>query len=628
MFKADWEKTSITHPLPKNTVEKMSRLAYPDKKLLSHELISGGCANLNIKLIFKNENLPLILRIYLQDKDSAYREKKISLLLKKSVPVPFTYYIGELDNYIFAITEFMPGITLRDLLLSTLPYDMSEIMQDVGTTLSKITQHPFSKSGFFDKNLNINHELSPDFALTYSKECLENPNVISTLKSETILSIHACLEQYGHLFPDNQEKNLVHADFDPANILVDQINGIWTVSGVLDWEFAFAGSALCDVANMLRYAHKMPPAFQDAFLKGLSNSGIRLPDNLPTRVNLLNLLSLLDILKRPDTKNHPNQCADIQELIMHILSELNIMTKSKPIEVVPYDPNWPKIFEIEAEAIKKVLGDNCITIHHVGSTSVPDLAAKPIIDMIPVVHDIMLVDAIAPKMEALGYEARGEQGMIFRRYFKKENVNIHIYEQNSGEIDRCVKFRDWMREHKEDRDAYAKLKQTLAEQYPNDISGYCFGKDAFVACIDKKTGFSGLRVVKALTPSEWKAVKTFRGSQNSDNPIFTDQNHIHFVLYQGSEITGYAHIQIWPNKKAAIRMIVIEETKRNHHFGTEFLGLSERWLESQGYLSIHINSTPTAITFFMKNRYTEMPFNDPVEFVENNDKVALGKILK
>lgn len=74
MFKVDWEKTSVAYQLPEGMVEKMVRLAYPDKKLTSSELIAGGCANLNIKIQLENKNQPLILCVYLRDKDSAYRE--------------------------------------------------------------------------------------------------------------------------------------------------------------------------------------------------------------------------------------------------------------------------------------------------------------------------------------------------------------------------------------------------------------------------------------------------------------------------------------------------------------------------------------------------------------------------
>ncbi len=118
------------------------------------------------------------------------------------------------------------------------------------------------------------------------------------LSPEVISGIQKTIEQYAYLFPTGNERCLVHGDFDPANILVDKINGSWAVTGVLDWEFAFLGSYLWDVANMLRYAHKMPSEFQNAFIGGLKRSGIHLPSTWPTTIHLLNLCSLLDCLKR------------------------------------------------------------------------------------------------------------------------------------------------------------------------------------------------------------------------------------------------------------------------------------------------------------------------------------------
>ncbi len=322
MFKATWEKTSATHELPHGMVEKMLGLAYPNKKLISHELIAGGCANLNIKFLLEDAKQPLILRIYLRDNEAALREQKLAELLKATVPVPLTHYIGEFEKYHFAITEFMPGLTLRDLLLGDAPYNLGEVMYEVGVILAKITKHEFDKSGFFDKNLNITDKLTDCFALTFAKECLHNPNVCSMLDIATISEITVYFSKYTNLLSNTHEKSLVHGDFDPANILVEQQNGKWKVSAVLDWEFAFSNSVLHDVASMLRYAHKMPPEFQDAFLKGLTDSGLMLPENWYIIVTLLNLLSLLDCLKRSDTKNRPSQSKDILELIEHILLEL------------------------------------------------------------------------------------------------------------------------------------------------------------------------------------------------------------------------------------------------------------------------------------------------------------------
>ncbi len=159
----------------------------------------------------------------------------------------------------------------------------------------------------------------------------------------------------------------------------------------------------------------------------------------------------------------------------------------KNIEVVPYSPEWPKMFASEAELIKQALGNNCITVHHIGSTSVPNLSAKPIIDILPVVKDIQEVDKATKALESLGYEAKGEYGIAFRRYFQKgknaRTHNVHVYQEGDPEINRYLKFRDWMRSHPDDAEKYAKLKEGLAAKFPEDILQYCNGKDAFVASI-------------------------------------------------------------------------------------------------------------------------------------------------
>ena len=322
MFKVDWEKTSITYQLPEGMVEKMVLLAYPDKKLISYELIAGGCANLNFKIQLEIEKHSLILRVYLRDKDAAYREQKLAALIKETIPIPLTHYIGKLEGHHFAITEFMPGISLRDLLLGDAPHDLSAIMSEVGMILSKITAYKFPKSGFLNKGLQVVPYESSD-VIKFAQGCLNDKTVLSALDPSVIAEIKKAIEQHTSSFPTSDEKHLVHGDFDPANILVDKINCSWVVTGILDWEFAFSGSCLCDVANMLRYAHKMPPEFQSSFLGALLRNGIKLPPDWRTTAHLLNLSSLLDLLKRSDPKGHPHRCADIRQLIYHILSELN-----------------------------------------------------------------------------------------------------------------------------------------------------------------------------------------------------------------------------------------------------------------------------------------------------------------
>ncbi|OGT62778.1 MAG: GNAT family N-acetyltransferase [Gammaproteobacteria bacterium RIFCSPHIGHO2_12_FULL_45_12] len=309
------------------------------------------------------------------------------------------------------------------------------------------------------------------------------------------------------------------------------------------------------------------------------------------------------------------------------------------IEVVSHRNEWSSMFEAEAKLIKQALGDNCITVHHIGSTAVPGLAAKPIIDILPVVKNIVQVDQSNAAMEKLGYVAKGEFGMLFRRYFQKggdnRTYNVHVYEEGNPEIERYLKFRDWMIAHSDDRDAYGDLKKELALKFPHDILSYVMGKDEFVASIDAKTGFDGIRVVQALTDREWQAVRQLRQKYFFDKvPIsdpytwtFKHADHVHFVLYKGSKIIGYAHIQLWPDKGSALRIIVIDEIYRNSGIGSDFLKICERWLKEQGVKILRIQSSPEAYRFYCKHAYIHMPFNDPDGYEGDPRDIEIGKNL-
>lgn len=196
---------------------------------------------------------------------------------------------------------------------------------------------------------------------------------------------------------------------------------------------------------------------------------------------------------------------------------------------------------------------------------------------------------------------------------------MHVFESDNPEIERHLKFRDWMRTHPNDKEAYARLKQDLAHQFSNDSLAYSLSKDEFIANIDHQAGFTGLRVVNALTPREWNAVRHFRqfyffdkaGLEDPYTWTFNHDAHVHFVLYQGVQIRGYAHLQRWPKGRAAMRILVIEELLRNNHYGSQFLKFCERWLKSQGYQSLQMESSQEALGFYRKNGYGDMPFNDP-----------------
>lgn len=303
------------------------------------------------------------------------------------------------------------------------------------------------------------------------------------------------------------------------------------------------------------------------------------------------------------------------------------------VEVVSYSPVWPQMFEIEAKRIKQALGQNCLAVHHIGSTSVPGLSAKPVIDLLPVVQDILEVDQVA--MESLGYEAKGESGMAFRRFFQKregsEAYNVHVYEERDPEIDRYLKFRNWMCSHPEDAQAYGVLKMDLAAKFPEDILSYCLGKEAFVANIDAKDGFDGWRMVQALTDREWEAARALRNHyffKSYPDPYtwtFERKDHIHFVFYKNAEIIGYAHLQLWLDQRAALRIIVIDERFQNQGFGTQLLQLCERWLSHQGFKKLLVQSRLEVYPFYLHSGYRKMAFDDPEGSKTDPHDIEIGK---
>lgn len=155
------------------------------------------------------------------------------------------------------------------------------------------------------------------------------------------------------------------------------------------------------------------------------------------------------------------------------------------ITVSDYRADWPMQFEKEKEKIWQILGDNCIAIYHIGSTSVPGLAAKPVIDIMAVVKSLERADETAENFSETGYEYLGEFGITGRRYLRKggdeRTHQIHIFQANDwNDIGRHLAFRDYMRTHEKEREAYAKIKRTLAQKFPYDIDGYCEGKERFV----------------------------------------------------------------------------------------------------------------------------------------------------
>ena len=153
------------------------------------------------------------------------------------------------------------------------------------------------------------------------------------------------------------------------------------------------------------------------------------------------------------------------------------------VKVVPYCSGWPELYRQEAEKISKILGEQLVAIHHIGSTSVPGLPAKPIIDMLLLVADSADESAYLPAMQKAGYTLRiREPDWHQHRMFKGPGTdcNIHVFTVGSEEAQRMLLFRDWLRVHPEDRDLYAAAKRRLAARVWRHVQHYADAKTAVV----------------------------------------------------------------------------------------------------------------------------------------------------
>lgn len=152
-----------------------------------------------------------------------------------------------------------------------------------------------------------------------------------------------------------------------------------------------------------------------------------------------------------------------------------------------HDPEWPERAEAEMARWCEAIGTDLVAIHHIGSTSVPGLAAKPVIDLIPVLADSAALDAARDRVTELGYEWLGPFGLPGRRYCRRDDqvtgrrvFQAHAYADGSPEVIRHLAFRDWLRAEPANARAYAQEKRRCAKAFPEGGEGYQTCKSAWI----------------------------------------------------------------------------------------------------------------------------------------------------
>jgi GrpB-like predicted nucleotidyltransferase (UPF0157 family) len=162
------------------------------------------------------------------------------------------------------------------------------------------------------------------------------------------------------------------------------------------------------------------------------------------------------------------------------------------IVLATHNPSWAANFARESAIVTAVLGDLLIALHHIGSTAIPTIVAKPVIDMLAAVTRVELLDEQRSRLESLGYEALGEFGIAGRRYFRKNSNagvrthQLHAFAAESMDFQRHLDFRDYLRAHSAEATEYAELKQSLARHCATNMEAYTNGKSAFIRDVERR----------------------------------------------------------------------------------------------------------------------------------------------
>lgn len=318
----NWGRRHDFVALDESTITSLLQPVFPDKLLASAELLTAGKVNTNYKITISGIDEPFVLRIHVRDRMAGERDFNIFQLVQKRVPVPQILYTtmgSEPGAISYTVMRWVDGILFSDILASKDERAIAECARNIGITLANIGTYTFPKAGFFGPNLTIIEEFDEESTLSYFEQFLFTGQSGQHLGPTLTQHLWNFLKDNAYYFDAiNAARSLVHSDFKGFNILVRQLDNRWNVSAVLDWEFAFAGSPLVDIGNMLRYSHLHPAIFEQEFINGYREQGRMLPPDWKKIAKLVDLLSLCEFLNSPTPRDALRQ--EVTGLIINTLN--------------------------------------------------------------------------------------------------------------------------------------------------------------------------------------------------------------------------------------------------------------------------------------------------------------------
>lgn len=323
ILKSHWERLNTHIELDLESAQKILS-PYTHDKIQSLTLLSDGCANTNYKITFQNEHA-VVIRIYTRAQSALMLETGIHKLVHTVLPVAdYLYTDDTCTNYPhpYAIIKWVNGILMRDLIFQRDEDAIQSAARDAGQHLGILRAMKLPLGGFFQENMQIRPFAPEEEYETYIMHLLQDKTVADSLGKNLRHDLAQIVSECCHLIPQINDANLTHGDYDPANILVHEMNGSWKVAAILDWEFALSATYLLDIGTMLRYSHKLPACFEASFIHGIEDIGPPLPADWKKQAKLMDILCLLQLLHNNPAAERPYLNRDVTRLITHTAQTL------------------------------------------------------------------------------------------------------------------------------------------------------------------------------------------------------------------------------------------------------------------------------------------------------------------
>jgi fructokinase len=299
---ARWMRPEPRGAFATETVERMIHTALPRSRVLKAQPLAGGLRNACFKVHLNRPPTSLVLRIYRHDASLCQKEVDLIRVVGDSVPVPQIIHAepGARDGLPpFLLSRYVDGISFRELARSGDRDAIAQAACSAGEALARIGQVTFGKCGWISPGPAVTAPLlkGSDPMPRFVDLCLQSPNLQAhmppDLRRRTSATIWSGAPQLAVL---GREARLVHGDFNKRNLLVRPAATGWSVTAVLDWEFAVSGSPLGDIGNFLRYERASRPRAEPHFSAGYFRAGGRLPDDWRHLSRLVDLVALCELL--------------------------------------------------------------------------------------------------------------------------------------------------------------------------------------------------------------------------------------------------------------------------------------------------------------------------------------------